>query len=195
VSAGPVALFGPGGATLRAAALALAEAGRPIGLATLAPVQAQEFATASVANELWALGADHLHRVLDAADPAAASAFLAELEDRFGPLAGCLVDPGPVPDILFDEFSPDEWLPAARERLAATIVAIRAAAPLLERRGGGPIVLARHPAPATAAGAALHAGIEALPAALAAELAGRPLRAATVEAGPAAGQALLTLLH
>ncbi|GIW13655.1 MAG: hypothetical protein KatS3mg062_1094 [Tepidiforma sp.] len=186
MSAGPIALFGPGGEPLRGLALALAEAGHPLGLATLAPVQAEEFATASIANELWVLGEDHLHRVLDAADPAAASAFLAELEDRFGPLAAVVVDPGPLPDIPFDEFSPDEWLPAARARLAAPLVALHAAAPLLERRGGGTAALIRRQPPRAAAGAVLAAALDALPQALAAELAGRQLRtvALDVSTGP-----------
>ncbi|WP_322818922.1 SDR family oxidoreductase [Tepidiforma sp.] len=194
MSTGPVALFGPGGETLRAAALALSEQGRPIGLSTLAPQPAQEFATASIANELWALGASHLHRVLDAADPAATSAYLAELEDRYGPLVACFVDPGPSPEIPFDEFSPDEWLPALRQRLAATLVVLRAAAPLIERRGGGPILLAHHPAPTTTAGAMLHAALDALPAALATELTGRPLRIQALQAGPEVGPLILALL-
>jgi NADP-dependent 3-hydroxy acid dehydrogenase YdfG len=182
VSAGPVALFGPGGEPLRAAALALAEAGRPIGLATLASLQQQEFATASIANELWVLGADHLHRVIDAAEPAAAEAFLAELEDRFGPLAACLIDPGPLPAIAFDEWSLDEWLPLTRRQLAAVLAAARAAIPLLERRGGGAVLIARHPAPAGASAAVVDAALAALPGALAAEYAGRPLRFAAAGA-------------
>lgn len=190
----PVALVGPGGPPLRALALALAEVGRPIGLATLAPAQAHEFATASIANELWALGADHLHRVLDAADPAALGAFLAELEDRFGPLAALAVDPGPLPDIPFDEFSIDEWLPLAHERLGAALVAIRCAAPLLERAGGGPVAIVRHPAPATAAPALIDAALAQLPAALEAELAGRPLRLAALDAAGDPAAAFLPLL-
>lgn len=179
---GPVALFGPGGEPLRSAALALAEAGRPIGLATLAAEQQQEFATASIANELWVLGADHLHRVIDAAEPAAAEAFLAELEDRFGPLAACVLDPGPLPAIAFDEWSLDEWLAVARRQLAAVLAAARAAIPLLERRGGGALLLVRHPPPPGAAAAVLDAALGTLPGALAAEYAGRPLHFAAAGA-------------
>ncbi len=193
MSTGPVVLFGPGGEPLRTAALALAQAGRPIGLATLAASQQQEFATASIANELWALGADHLHRVLDAAEPTAARAFLAELEDRFGPLAACVIDPGALPAIAFDEWSIDEWLPLARQHLAAVLAAACAAIPLLERRGGGTLLLARHPLPAGAAAAVLHAALGALPGALAAEYAGRPLRFAAVEASRLSAEPLAAL--
>lgn len=178
---GPVALFGPGGEALRSAALAAAEAARPVLLATIAPTRDQEFATASIANELWALGAEHLHRVVDAADPAATAALLAELEDRHGPLAACLIVPGQPPAIPFDEFSIDEWLPAARDTLGAALVIARAAAPLLERRGGGTLLIldpADPPAqlPATAASALLVHAIAALPGLLAAELSGRPVQ-------------------
>ncbi len=174
---GPVALFGPRGEPLRAAALAAAEAGHPLLLSTLAPGRDQEFATASIANELWALGAEHLHRIVDAADPVAVAALLAETEDRFGPLAACLITPGEPPAIPFDEFSIDEWLPATRASLGATLVIARAAAPLLERRGGGTLLIGEPAAePAAAASAILARALASLPGLLAAELAGRPLR-------------------
>jgi NAD(P)-dependent dehydrogenase (short-subunit alcohol dehydrogenase family) len=184
---GSVVLFGRGGDVLRAVTLAVAGAGRPIGLATITTASDDEFATASIANELWVLGVDHLHRVLDSADPVAVTGFLAEVEDCLGPLGACIIDPGPIPPIPFDGFSIDEWLPLARVHLQAALVIARAATPLLERRGGGTFVLVQHPQPGTAATCALWAALQSLPAALEAEHRGRPLRFRMLEAPTAAG--------
>jgi NAD(P)-dependent dehydrogenase (short-subunit alcohol dehydrogenase family) len=51
-----VAIVASGSDVDRAIAVALAEAGADIAFATFAKVQAQEFALASIANEVWAIG-------------------------------------------------------------------------------------------------------------------------------------------
>lgn len=176
-----IACFTPGGPAARALVLALAGAGHRIGLATLTAARDEEFATASIANELWALGTHHLHRPLPAAaDPAAVAAFAAELDDRLGPVRACLIHPGPLPPVPFDEFSLDEWQPLLARHLAAPLVIAHALAPIIERNGGGPIIFAVPPAPDAGPAGALRAALAALPAALAAATAGRPLRFAAI---------------
>ena len=50
------ALIAHGTDSDRAIAVALAEAGADVAIATEWPEQSQEFATASIANEIWAIG-------------------------------------------------------------------------------------------------------------------------------------------
>jgi NAD(P)-dependent dehydrogenase (short-subunit alcohol dehydrogenase family) len=71
-----VAIIASGDKTDREVAMALAEAGADIAIATLQRDQAQEFATASIANEVWAIGREQISHVLDATNGAAVLAFL-----------------------------------------------------------------------------------------------------------------------
>jgi NAD(P)-dependent dehydrogenase (short-subunit alcohol dehydrogenase family) len=71
-----VAIIAAGSKTDREVAMALAEAGADIAIATLQRDQAQEFATASIANEVWAIGREQISHVLDATNRAAVLAFL-----------------------------------------------------------------------------------------------------------------------
>jgi len=81
-----VAVIGTGSARDRAIAVALAEAGADIAIATERPVQEQEFATASIANEVWAIGREQFSAVIDASDSVQLSGFLAEVRRRLGRL-------------------------------------------------------------------------------------------------------------
>ena len=81
-----VALIGAGSARDRAIAVALAEAGANIAIATEQPIQEQEFATASIANEVWAIGREQFSAVIDASDDAQMAGFLAEVRTRLGRL-------------------------------------------------------------------------------------------------------------
>ncbi|MEO9255713.1 MAG: hypothetical protein ABI305_09245, partial [Tepidiformaceae bacterium] len=51
-----VAVVGTGSTLHRAVAIALAEAGADVAVATRASIREQEFAVASIANEIWAIG-------------------------------------------------------------------------------------------------------------------------------------------
>lgn len=77
-----VAIICPGSDDDRAAAVALAEAGADLAIATLAPTQQQEFATASIANEVWAIGREQFSHVLDASDPADVTRFAEVVVER-----------------------------------------------------------------------------------------------------------------
>ena len=142
-----VALVCRGSEPDRAIAVALAEAGADLALATITPVQDEEFATASIANEIWAIGREQFNSVLDSADAAAASAFAAEVCDRLGGCAALVIAPGPPPVVAFDELSRDEWDAMELAGLTAPLVLVRAFAPVMERAGGGAIILVNEAAP------------------------------------------------
>lgn len=59
------AVVGTGSLLHRAVAMALAEAGADVAVATRAPTREQEFAVASIANEIWAIGREQLSYVMD----------------------------------------------------------------------------------------------------------------------------------
>ena len=61
-----VALIGRGGPLDRALAVALAEGGADLALATCERLPQQEFAVASIANEVWAIGREQFSQVIDA---------------------------------------------------------------------------------------------------------------------------------
>ena len=79
-----VAIIGRGSSLDRAVAAALADAGADIAIATQQPVHEQEFSTASIANEIWAIGREQFSHVLDATDAGAVSAFVEEVRRRLG---------------------------------------------------------------------------------------------------------------
>ena len=68
-----IALVCRGSEADRAIAVALAEAGANLALGTVTRTQDEEFSTASIANEVWAMGREQFNRVIDAADPAEAA--------------------------------------------------------------------------------------------------------------------------
>ena len=90
-----IAIVGTGSARDRAIAVTLAEAGADIAIATEEALAAQEFATASIANEVWAIGREQFSAVLDASDGAAVAAFLREVRQRLGRL-DAVVSPAPI---------------------------------------------------------------------------------------------------
>jgi len=81
-----VALIGRGSDSDRAAAIACAEAGADLALATLSTDQAAEFGMNSIANEAWVLGSEQFVRIMDATDPKAVASFVEETWARYG---GC----------------------------------------------------------------------------------------------------------
>jgi len=80
----------------RAIAVALAEAGADVAIATESPGQSQEFATASIANEIWAIGREQFSHVLDAADTAQVEGYAREVVARLGRCdALVVIEPSP----------------------------------------------------------------------------------------------------
>lgn len=81
-----VAIIAHGSPFDRAIAVALAQAGADVAIATWSPERDEEFATASVANEVWAMGREQFSYVLDASCETGLAAFGAETVARLG---GC----------------------------------------------------------------------------------------------------------
>jgi NAD(P)-dependent dehydrogenase (short-subunit alcohol dehydrogenase family) len=136
-----VALICRGSEDDRAIAVALAEAGANIAIGTITRAQAEEFSTASIANEVWAIGRGQLNRLLAAAEPTDAASFAAEVVDTLGHCDVVVIAPGPAPVIPFDELSRDEWEPIAAETVTASLVSAQAFWRILDRAGGGAIFL------------------------------------------------------
>lgn len=89
------ALIAHGSDLDRAIAVALAEAGADVAIATESPEQQQEFATASVANEIWAIGREQFSHVLDAANTHQVEAYAREVVARLGRCdALVVIEPG-----------------------------------------------------------------------------------------------------
>lgn len=90
------ALIAHGTDSDRAIAVALAEAGADVAIATEWPEQSQEFATASIANEIWAIGREQFSHVLDAANTGQVEAYAREVVARLGRCdALVVIEPGP----------------------------------------------------------------------------------------------------
>lgn len=112
-----IALIARGSERDRAIAVALAEAGADIAIASQESIQEQEFATASIANEVWAIGRDQFSHVMDASDADAVDAYVAEARRRFGRL-----------DVLVLADAADAVVAAAK-RAAAVVIVVESGAP------------------------------------------------------------------
>ncbi len=147
----------------RAIAVALAEAGADVALGTISKAQREEFATASIANEVWALGREQFNVVLDAADPADAASFAQQVCDRLQRCDAVIIAAGPTPGVDFDELSRDEWEPMATQGLTAPLISAQAFSRVLERGGGGVVVFVDDGAAHTdVAGAVISEAVRAL---------------------------------
>ncbi|MGB4861043.1 MAG: SDR family oxidoreductase [Tepidiformaceae bacterium] len=136
-----VALICRGGEDDRAIAVALAEAGADLALGTISKAKDEEFSTASIANEVWAIGREQMNSVIDAADPAEAAAFAAEVVDRLRRCDAVIVAAGPIPRVPADELSRDEWDVFVREGVTAPLMSVLAFARVIERGGGGALIV------------------------------------------------------
>lgn len=136
-----IALVCRGSEADRAIAVALAESGANLAVGTVTRAQSEEFSTASIANEVWAIGREQFNRVMDAADPAEAASFAAEVVDTLGRCDAVVIAPGLPAAIEFDELSRDEWEPLATAHLTGPLFAAQAFWRVLDRAGGGTIVL------------------------------------------------------
>ncbi len=177
------ALAGPGGELHRALAIACAEAGADLALATIAPTQEQEFAVNSIANEVWALGREHFASTIDASEPVDASAFAEETLDRYKrcDLAAIIADGSIAADL--DELSAGEWRDALEAGLNAPFLLAQAFGRLMERANAGRIVFVvpQPPRPGTA-GTVAAAAVAALAESINREWGHRNVRASTIHA-------------
>lgn len=136
-----VALIGEGSALDRAIAMACAEAGANLALATVEATQAQEFAMNSIANEAWAVGRDQFVTVMDGADGSAVQSFAEQTWDRYG-RCDMLVAAHHAPSLApLDELSQDEWEATLRVNLTGPFLAAHAFGRLMERSGRGLVIL------------------------------------------------------
>lgn len=156
-----VAIIGAGSDRDRAFAVACAEAGADVALATQAAETAQEFAMNSIANEVWAIGRQQFVRAMDAADATAVMSFADEVWDRMHRCDALIAAHDLRTDAPADELSPDEWELAIRVNLTAPFLAAQAFGRLMEREHGG-VVLLVAPEGGDVAYAAARLGLEAV---------------------------------
>jgi NAD(P)-dependent dehydrogenase (short-subunit alcohol dehydrogenase family) len=189
-----VAIVCRGSEADRAIAVALAEAGADIAIGTISAAQSEEFSTASIANEVWAIGREQFNTVLDASDPTAAAAFAAEVADRLGGCHAVIIAPGPAGATDFDEFSRDEWDILAAGGLTAPMVAAQAFSRVIERGGGGRIIFVIDAAShGDVPGSVLSEGQRAMAANMGITWAGRGVRVISVSRDGAPEQILRAL--
>ncbi|MCY3646640.1 MAG: hypothetical protein OXH07_06675 [Chloroflexi bacterium] len=156
-----IATIGGGDAHHRAVAVAVAEAGASVALATFNAIPDQEFSVNSVANEVWALGRDHFADVIEASDPEQMGAFTQKTWSQLGRCDAIIVVsslPTPSPD------SPVEEKRAFAGRHRTPLLAAQAFGQLMREKGGGAVVFVapeRDPADDKALNAALSAHLGA----------------------------------
>ena len=121
----------------REVAMALAEAGADIAIGTLQ--LSQEFAVASIANEVWAVGREQFSTALAAGDPVALAAFAAETADRLG-RCDLLVVSSTSTLADLEGVSPYGWEESLHYALTVPFFAAQAFQPVIERDGGGWLV-------------------------------------------------------
>ena len=156
-----IAAIGGGDAHHRAVAVAAAEAGASVALATFNTLSQQEFSVSSIANEVWAIGRDHFADVIEASDPEQMGAFAQKTWRELGRCDAIVVVsslPTPSPD------SPVEEKRAFAGRHRTPLLAAQAFGQLMREQGGGAVVFVapeRDPADAKALNAALAAHLGA----------------------------------
>ena len=156
-----IAAIGGGDAHHRAVAVAAAEAGASVALATFNTLSQQEFSVNSIANEVWAIGRDHFADVIEASDPEQMGAFTQKTWRELGRCDAIVVVsslPTPSPD------SPVEEKRAFAGRHRTPLLAAQAFGQLMREQGGGAVVFVapeRDPADAKALNAALAAHLGA----------------------------------
>lgn len=155
-----VAVIGDGEPLHRAVAVTLAEAGADVALGTIA--RGHEFAVASIANEIWAIGRQHFFTALDADNPEHAAAFADETWDRLKHCEALVWVPENTEPVPLDELSHEEWEVGLDRGLTAPFLAAQAFGRLMERSGAGRIVLVAPSPTGNAATAAAAGGLQGL---------------------------------
>ncbi len=193
--AGRTALVVGGGAPLgRAAAVALAEAGADVAVATLRAGAAEVMRANSAANEIWSLGRRNLALTLDAANATSVDAALERIMEEWGRIdilvnAGDAVMAAPI-----EALEIDTWRAVIEANLLAPTLCCRAAGLRMQLHGYGRIinlasVLGARGMANTSAYAAAHSGVLGLTRALAQEWARSGITVNAVQVGFYEGQA------
>jgi NAD(P)-dependent dehydrogenase (short-subunit alcohol dehydrogenase family) len=133
-------VIGAGGAIGRAVAVALAEAGADVAVATSTRAQKEEVVANSCANEVWALNRRGFAQAIDAASESDVSALLQRAVSELGRL-DVLVN---AHDLPFARPLPDttlaEWQRVIEVNLTGVFLACRAAAAPMLAQGSGRII-------------------------------------------------------
>jgi NAD(P)-dependent dehydrogenase (short-subunit alcohol dehydrogenase family) len=186
----------------RPVAVALAEAGADLALATSTADDASVFAVSSIANELWALGRRHLTITTAPDQPESVAEAVRQTRSELGRL-DLLVNlpaPGAGAQTPFAGISGDEWRQILQLRLGPVADFCRAGGAAMLANGGGAILnvvgSASSGRPVATAPAAAEAGVLALTRSLALEWAGTVIvNAATIrEQTPATALGSLAVL-
>jgi NAD(P)-dependent dehydrogenase (short-subunit alcohol dehydrogenase family) len=191
-----VVVIGAGGPLGRAAAVALAEAGADVAVATTTRSRREEVAANSCANEVWALNRKGFAQAIDAAAEADIEALVARAVDELGRL-DVLVNAHDLPFAKPTvETAAAEWRRAIDVNLSGVYLACRAAAPPMLAQGAGRIInvvtlLAERGMANGAAVCAAQAGVMNLTRALALEWAKTGVTVNAIGAGWTEGMAYL----
>ncbi len=191
---GRVALVvGVGDPLGRAAAVALAEAGADVAVATLRAGPQEVVRVNSVANEIWSLGRGNTAITLDGSNENSVDAAIARTTSELGRL-DILVNAADLPVAApLDELSPEDWHAILAANLLAPALTSRAAARVMKTNGYGRIinlvsVLAARGVANTSAYAAAHAGVLALSRSLSQEWARSGITVNALQVGIYEGQ-------
>jgi len=181
-----VAIIGRGTPFDRSLAVACADRGCSVALGTVEHSQEQEFACASIANEVWSIGEEQFVRVMDAGDVAAVTSFADEVWDKLGGCSLLVVNSYRPSAAPLDELSGDEWDEILRSDLTIPFLAMQAFGRLMERQGGG-ILVALAPASSEddASILATRRGMEAIASEMESHWAGHGVHAFLLEAANA----------
>ncbi|HLA17902.1 MAG TPA: SDR family oxidoreductase [Dehalococcoidia bacterium] len=133
-------VIGAAGAVGRAAAVALAEAGADVAVATTTRAAKEEVAANSCANEVWALDRKGFAASIDAASEADVQSLVERAAAELGRL-DVLVNAHDLPFAKpIQEVSPDEWRRVMDVNLTGVFLACRAAAAPMLSQGSGRII-------------------------------------------------------
>ena len=186
-------VVGAGDPLGRAAAVALAEAGADVAVATLRPGPQEVVRVNSVSNEIWSLGRANAAITLDASDQSSVDAAVARASSELGRL-DILVNAADLPAAApLDELTPDDWHAILSANLLAPALTSRSAARVMRANGYGRIinvvsVLAARGVANTSAYAASHAGLLAVTRALSQEYARAGITVNALQVGVYEGQ-------
>jgi NAD(P)-dependent dehydrogenase (short-subunit alcohol dehydrogenase family) len=189
-------VIGASGAVGRAVAVALAEAGADVAVATTTRSRREEAAANSCANEVWALDRKGLAATIDAASEADVQSLVERSVTELGRL-DVLVNAHDLPFAKpLPEVTPNEWRRVVDVNLTGVYLACRAAARPMLSQGQGRIInvvslLAERGMVNGAAYCAAQAGVMNLTRALALEWARSGITVNAIGAGWTEGMAFL----
>ena len=186
-------VVGAGDPLGRASAVALAEAGADVAVASLRAGPQEVVRVNSVANEIWSLGRANAAITLDASNENSVDAAITRTSSELGGL-DILVNAADVTVAMpLDEMSSDDWHAVLTANLLAPALTSRAASRVMKMSGFGRIVnvvsvLAARGVANTSAYAAAHAGVLAMTRSLSQEWARSGITVNALQVGIYEGQ-------